>query len=223
MKFVIFDIDGTLANTKKVEDKCFMRAFEQAFNIDIWNQQWGALKNVTDWGITEEIVERELNRKPRPEEYDRMISTFVANLKRERNSDISQFSEVKGAKAFFNKLRKKENYHLGIATGSWERSAKIKLDTIGIDINGICFSNSDYHKSRGAITQDVINQLKKKAGQIPDKIVYLGDGEWDLKTCKKIGIEFIGIDIENDGKLRSLGAKMVFKDYTNSDEIMSQL
>ncbi|MGB0840605.1 MAG: hypothetical protein ACPGXL_10715, partial [Chitinophagales bacterium] len=58
MKFVIFDIDGTLADTKTVEDKCFIAAFYQTFGIDLSHQKWEDLKNVTDWGITEEIIER---------------------------------------------------------------------------------------------------------------------------------------------------------------------
>ena len=51
---------------------------------------------------------------------------------------------------------------LGIATGSWEESAKLKLEAIGIELGGICFSNSDYHKSREAITKYVIGQLTRK-------------------------------------------------------------
>lgn len=38
MKFMIFDIDGTLSNTKKVDGKCFMSAFEKTFGLQIWNQ-----------------------------------------------------------------------------------------------------------------------------------------------------------------------------------------
>ena len=220
---MIFDIDGTLTNTKKVEDKCFMKAFEQTFEIDIWSQKWEKLKNVTDWGITEEIIYREWNRKPKKDEYELIISNFITNLKTEIIKDKSQFEEVSGAKDFFYGLKEMEEFKLGIATGSWGKSAELKLQTIGIELDGICFSNSDYHKSREAITQDVIDQLTKQTKGLPEQIIYFGDGEWDYKTCQNIGIEFIGIDIENDGKLNRLGAKTVFKDYTNREQIMNEL
>ena len=223
MKFVIFDIDGTLTDTKKVEDKCFMKAFEQTFEIDIWNQKWENLKNVTDWGITEEIVQREWKRKPRRNEYELMISNFVANLRTERKKDKFQFSEVEGAKDFFNELKESEEFKLGIATGSWEKSAKLKLETIGIGLDEICFSHSDYHKSRESITKDVIEQLTRKNKKIPEQIIYFGDGEWDFKTCQNLGIEFIGIDIENDGRLTDLGANIVFSNYLNKEQIMDKL
>ena len=223
MKFIIFDIDGTLTNTKKVEDKCFMKSFEKTFKIDIWNQKWEHLKHVTDWGITEEIIQRAWNRNPSDDEYELMISNFVANLNTERVKDKSQFSEVPGARDFFLRLNEMEEFSLGIATGSWEKSAELKLETIGIALDGICFSNSNHHKSREAITQDVIDQLTEKTKSSPKQIIYFGDGEWDYKTCQNLGIEFIGIDIENDGKLHRLGVKTIFRDYTNSKKIMNEL
>lgn len=53
MTAIVFDIDGTLTNTRKVDDKCFIKAFKNTFEIDISNQNWSEFTNVTDWGITE--------------------------------------------------------------------------------------------------------------------------------------------------------------------------
>ncbi|MEL7003036.1 MAG: HAD hydrolase-like protein, partial [Bacteroidota bacterium] len=90
MKYVIFDIDGTLTNTKKVEDKCFARAFEETFNINIDDQQWEAFKNVTDWGITEEIIMRETGREPSQFQYSSMIDNFIRHLQEERDKEQNQ-------------------------------------------------------------------------------------------------------------------------------------
>ena len=223
MNFIIFDIDGTLTNTKDVDDKCFIRAFEETFSIDISNEKWENVENVTDWGITEEIIKREWDRIPRSGEYQLMISNFVKNLEKEKIRDISQFQEVVGAKEFFNELLELKEFNLGIATGAWGKSAKLKLDTVGIKLEGICYSNSDYHKSREAITEHVIKQLRNKSNKEPNRIVYFGDGEWDYKTCQNLNIEFIGIDIKNDGKLKRLGAKTIFQNYVNKENILQQL
>ena len=220
MKYVIFDIDGTLVNTKNVEDKCFMKAFEETFGLNIENQKWEDFKNVTDWGITEEIIISEKGRTPLKEEYELMIQNFTRELEYEKQNDKSQFAEVLGAKEFFNELRKMEDVELGIATGAWEKSANIKLGSIGIDMKNISFSNSDYYKSREAITKDVVEQIKLKTKKEAERIIYFGDGEWDYKTCKNLGIEFIGIDIEEDDKLRKLGAQIVFKNYIKKEEIL---
>ncbi len=223
MQYIIFDIDGTLADTKEVEDKCFMRAFETTFGISIWDQKWETLTHVTDWGITKEIIERNFGRKPRTDEYERMIANFVANLHEEKAIDASQFNEVAGARDFFCQLQAIEGFQLGIATGSWSKSAIMKLDAIGIELNGVCFSNSDHHISREAIMQDVIDQLHARSPEPPDQIVYLGDGVWDFKACQNLGIRFIGIDTRNDGKLKGLGARTVYQNFEEKEQLLREL
>ena len=222
MIFVIFDIDGTLTNTKRVEDKCFKKAFKETFDINIDNQKWEDLNHVTDWGITEEIILREMNRLPRVAEYNRMISNFMTNLSVERTYDKSQFLEVAGAKSFFDHLNQIDEMQVGIATGSWEQSALFKLDSIDLDVSGVSFSNSSFHKSREAITLDVVSQLRMKGGN-PERIIYFGDGEWDFESCKNLKIEFVGIDVEKDGKLKKLGAPFVYSDYLNRKEILGKI
>ena len=222
MIFVIFDIDGTLTNTKRVEDKCFKKAFKETFNINIDRQKWEDINYVTDWGITEEIIQREMNRLPSPLEYLRMISNFMTNLSMERAYDETQFLEVAGAKSFFDHLNLIDEIQVGIATGSWEQSALFKLDLINLDVSGVSFSNSSFHKSREAITLDVVSQLRIKSGN-PERIIYFGDGEWDFQSCKNLEIEFVGIDVENDGKLRKIGAPFVFADYLNIKEILDKI
>lgn len=223
MKFVIFDIDGTLANTKTVDDQCFIKSFMDTFEIDITNEKWEELQNVTDWGMTEEILIREVKRNPTNDDYRRMKTNMLSNLANEKIRDQSQFNEVLGARKFFYELKGKKEFELGIATGAWEQSAKFKLDAIGIELNSICFSNSDHHKRREDITRDVINQLKNRTNTSPDQIIYFGDGAWDYKTCKNLGIDFIGIDINGSGDLGRIGAKTVFRDFSDNVSIMRLL
>ena len=97
-----------------------------------------------------------------------------------------------------------------IATGGWEISAKFKLEHIGIDMEGIGFSNSDHYKSKEKITLNTINQLARIINEPIERIIYFGDGEWDYKTCKNLGIEFIGIDVQNDGKLKKTRSNNCF-------------
>ena len=223
MKFVIFDIDGTLANTKTVDDQCFIKSFMDTFEIDITNEKWEELQNVTDWGLTEEILIREVKRNPTNDDYRLMKTNMLSNLANEKIRDQSQFNEVLGARNFFYELKEMKEFELGIATGAWEQSAKFKLDSIGIELNSICFSNSDHHKRREDITKDVIHQLKNRTNTSPDQIIYFGDGVWDYKTCKNLGIDFIGIDVEHNGKLEKLGASVVFQDYSDKHLIMNEL
>ncbi len=163
MKLVIFDIDGTLTDTKKVDDACFIQAFEETFSIDISNCDWAALKNVTDWGITEEIILNEKGRTPTPDEYALMQKSFFRLLKNEHERDARQFKAVNGSSDFLNLLyQEEEKFTLGIATGAWEKSAKIKLRGKNIPLESISFSNCNYAKERDNIIHHCIHEIKKK-------------------------------------------------------------
>ena len=115
MKYIIFDIDGTLTDTKKVDDKCFIKAFDKTFGLKINNFNWAKLKNVTDWGTTEEIIKNEYQRKPKSQEYDQMISSHIELLGIEKQKDKSQFQEVKGAKQFFKYINHNKKLNVGFA------------------------------------------------------------------------------------------------------------
>ncbi len=223
MTFLIFDIDGTLTNTMAVEDKCFFRAFELTFGLDITDEDWADFQNVTDWGITEEIMERNFNRKPSPIEYNSLIDTFTTLLKAEMSKNKEQFSEVPGASDFLARLNVHPELALGFATGSWSHSARMKLENVGINPDQYAFANSDHHRTREGITQYAIRQLLQQTGQSPQQIIYFGDGVWDFKTCQSLGISFIGIDVHGNGKLKALGAEVVFRDFLNQSLILDAI
>lgn len=119
MTAIVFDIDGTLTNTRKVDDKCFIKAFKNTFEIDISNQNWSEFTNVTDWGITEELVLKHENRIPNTIEYEKMISEFISQIESEFKANENEFLEIEGASNFVKFLIAKPNIKIGIATGGW--------------------------------------------------------------------------------------------------------
>lgn len=223
MTAVIFDIDDTLANTVKVDDKCFIKAFKNVFNIDISNQNWSQLTNITDWGISEEIIFKNWNRVPTKVEYEKVISEFVSLLKSELKLNKKQFQEVDGALDFINFLKTKPNISVGIATGGWQKPANLKLKTIEIDSSTYAFGNSDHYKTREEILLKVITELKCTWKTEFGRVIYLGDGIWDYTTCKKLGIEFIGIECSKNNKLREIGVKTIFNNFKQPELIYKHI
>jgi len=223
MTGIIFDIDGTLTNTTKVDDRCFIKAFNIVFGIDISNQNWSELKNITDWGITEEIILKHWERIPSEKEYENMISEFVALLHSEINKDKSQFQEVEGATKFIEFLRKKSNVTIGIATGGWAKSAELKLKSIEIDPKDFVFSNSNHFKTRENILSKTIKELKENTQNKIDRIIYFGDGTWDFLTCQNLNIDFVGIDIFENNKLKKMGAQIIFNNFEQKELIYKAL
>ncbi len=223
MKYILFDIDGTLTNTTQVDDKCYTRSFESLFKTDIADVQWNHMTHVTDWGIAEELISIKLNRKPDSEDIQNLKNLFIKNLNEEYKLDQSQFLEIEGATRFYKSILNDNAFRIGIATGGWEETAYLKLHAIGIDPHNGCYSNCNYHKSRRDITLDIIQQMNAHGGPAPDEIIYFGDGIWDYDTCRQLGIRFIGIDRSMNGKLINSGANEVYSNFLYPDKIMRSI
>jgi len=223
LKYIIFDIDGTLTNTTKVDDECYIDAFEALFTTSIKDVKWNQLSNVTDWGITEELILSKLKRKSSSEEILSLKKLFLKNLSDEYVSDKTQFKEIKGASSFYKSLLNNNKLKIGIATGGWEETANFKLKVIGINPKNVSYCNSNQFKTREEITLDVIKQLNSNSDIEPEEIIYFGDGEWDYKTCQKLNVRFIGIDSQNNGKLRNKGALEVYNNFQRSEMILKSI
>ena len=223
MKYIIFDIDGTLTDTTDIDDKCYIESFENLFNVSIKEIKWSQLKNVTDWGIAEELISIKLKKNSSQSDIETLKNLFLNKIKDEFRINKSNFTEIKGANSFYNLVRSEPQLKIGIATGGWEETANFKLNAIGINPIDVCYSNSSRFKKREDITLDVISQLNSKHADKPDEIIYFGDGEWDYKTCNKLNIRFIGIDNKNNSKLSNLGAEEVYQNYKTPRKIMNSI
>ena len=218
MKLVIFDIDGTLAHTTGVDDACFAKAIFDVFSIRLENTDWSGFPHVTDTGMAHEIYKMQFGVAPSEELVEQLRVRFVELIDEEMKSRPGLFNEVKGARDIFAELCGREGYAVGIATGGWRATASIKLDAIKIDHRNVPFYTTDDHYCRRNITELVIEDVKRRSGRGAfDDIVYVGDGVWDYKTTREMGIRFIGIDAKGNGKLKKLGAEHVLPDYSDRD------
>ncbi len=223
MKLIIFDIDGTLTDTKKVDDICFIDAFDKTFDIDITDMNWDEFTTVTDWGITRDVVFKELKKKLTTNDHNYMKLNFSDKLLQEKVNRPSLFKEVSGALDLYKLVKENPKFEVGIATGCWKRSGVIKLNAIGIDPSEVAYSNSDFFITREEIVLHTIAQAEEMNKGKFSEIVYFGDGIWDYKTCKNLGIRFIGIDILNDGILKDLGTEVVFENFLDKHRIVEVL
>jgi phosphoglycolate phosphatase-like HAD superfamily hydrolase len=215
---IVFDIDGTLTTTIEADDFCFIQTFKDLYNIDLGQADWSRFKHVTDLGVSNQIFQNNFKRLPNIKEINSIKNHFLELLKQQFQKDPNKFSEVTGAIEFLNILKEK-NYPLAIATGGWRETALFKLSKIGLKIKDIPFASSNHHYSRSKITQFAIEYAKKKYAADFERIIYFGDGKWDLLTCQEMGIEFIGVDFYRSRKLKNLGAEIVIEDFSNKENL----
>jgi len=218
MKLIIFDIDGTILDSVKADDKCFIQTFEELYQIDLANADWNDFENVTDAGLTIEIFEKWLKRVPAQEEID-AIKVHFRNL---LVAHMSQFTEIENALSFINLLSIKSEFEIGFATGGWRETAELKCNSVGLNLNDFIFRSSNDHFNRAKIIELVIKDaLAKNRFTEFESIVYFGDGIWDFKTTNELGIDFIGVDFKNNGKLIKMGVEKVIGNYNKFREILN--
>lgn len=217
MIFVIFDIDGTLVHSNKVDSQCFADSYASVFGLPIPSIDWRDYPHVTDDTIFGTVFKNQFSRSPSDSEKQTFQDHFVANILTARQRDPSVFYEVPGARAMMEALSKDDRYRVGIATGGWQAPAQVKLNFVGIDFSKMPAGYADGNPTRPDIINTAINQGKTLYGE-PTKIVYVGDAIWDLTTCREMKIPLIGIRVRGDlDFFKKKGLEYVFTGYQDLD------
>lgn len=196
MKYIIFDIDGTLTDTTAVDDHCYTRAIEECFGFKGFETNYGYYQNTTDSGIIDQLCREKMGRTFTTEERDQFIVHFCKLLQEAYNERPESIREIRKAGSVIEYLCQQEGISVGLATGGWRESALFKLSCAGIDIKG-CTAAS--FAQDALARQDIIGHTVRKMNErhgisvAPSGIVYVGDGNWDYLATKQLGIGFIGI------------------------------
>jgi hypothetical protein len=98
MYLVMFDVDGTLFRGNEIDDVCFSEAIKGVLGIDQFDTDWSHYLNVSDSGITSEIIENHLSRKA--------TESVVASV---RQSYLSRLRDEVGKGIYFGAVPLKED------------------------------------------------------------------------------------------------------------------
>lgn len=212
MKYIIFDIDGTLTDTTEVDDKCYTKAIEDTFGFHDFETNYGHYRNTTDSGIIDQLFRERLGRSYTAEEQQQFIIHFCTLLEQAHKNDCIR--EINKAGKVLEILCQQEHISVGLATGGWRESALFKLRCAGINIDGCSAASfAQDAMARHEIINHTIRKMKEKHRVAPESIVYVGDGNWDYLATKQLGIQFIGIE---NKKIAHLSDIIKIADY---DEI----
>jgi len=219
MHLIIFDVDGTLTHSSRLDTDCYCRAVTDCAGITI-DSDWSQYRSQTDSAILSEAMER-VGRYASARLAERVKRGFLSLLREAYMVDPSCGAEVAGARAILEKILRTRNAQTGIATGAWEESARLKLDFAGIDLQGIPFASASDAPKREQILEIAIRRAIAEIGSTPKTVTYVGDAPWDVAAASRMGLRFIGRaegDVER-AALRSAGAEVIVSDFTEPDAL----
>ena len=205
MNLVMLDIDGTLTMSYEYDREIFGLAIAAVAGCPPFEADLYGFVDKTSLGVTQEALRRFTGREPTADEISR-VKRRVLRLFRNRYRESPQsFAAVPGAQVFLEHLRTLEGLGIAIATGCWRSEAMFKLNSSGLDVHGIPLATSDGEKDRRRIMDQAAGRARRfYACQEFGRIVYLGDGPWDVQASRSLGYAFIGIGprLQEGGPLR---------------------
>lgn len=184
----MFDIDGTLVNSYKFDEECYIQSARTVLGIEI-SSNWEEYTFATDVGILNEVIDRYNITGKRELIQQKFRGVFLDLIIEHVTSNPERVNEIKGAGKFLQHLQSLPNIKIAIATGGWKETAMIKLKAAGININGCAFASSSDRHSR---TEIMKLAEQRAATSVPFKSkIYFGDALWDKNASESLGYTFI--------------------------------
>jgi pyrophosphatase PpaX len=179
IKAVIFDFDGTLADTLPVCFLAFEGVFKQFDNREVTTEEIIAMFGPSETGIIRENLKNN--------NYDKAIELYYEIYKDQHN--IVQDSEE--INTLLKHLRT-NGYKLGIVTGKARRSLDISLDCLGLSTFFDVIVTGDDVEYPKPNPEGIFKALENL--NISHKeAIFLGDSEADIIAGKEAGVLTIGV------------------------------
>ena len=175
-KVIIFDFDGTLADTIDILLSITNRLSAEFGFKSATKEELAQLRNLTSWQILKYSG----------------ISIFkfpllIRKLKAELRSEIPTIQLFSGIKEVLLEL-KKLGFQLGIITSNSRENVLASLENNNLqDTFTFIYSSSTFGKHK------VIDRWLKREHINPEQVVYVGDEVRDIDAAKKTGIKIISV------------------------------
>jgi beta-phosphoglucomutase-like phosphatase (HAD superfamily) len=193
MHLVMFDIDGTLTETMKVDEECFVRSFKDVFGFDDIDTDWSHYPRTTDSGIFHDVFTSRIGRSPAAQEVSRFRQHFIQLFA--AASSHSPVAPVAGADRLLSRLAQGGGSHrVSLATGGWRDSARLKMASAGM-----CFDDHPAASADDALDRESIMKLSKQ------------------RAAERHGGSFAIGTGSRATRLSAEGAVCVFPDFSDAD------
>lgn len=221
MHLLMFDVDGTLTDTHRRDAEFYAGVVCEVIGLPehALDTRWEHYRDVTDSGITGQLLERHGLPAECAEEVQRR---FVAHLAAAPRSEEGPFREIPGARDLLDHLKRRSDVQLAIATGTWRGSAAEKLGQAGFDLSHLPMATSDDSHRRVQIMRTARDRAAMAAGvDAFESITYVGDAVWDVQATAELGWPFIGrADGPRAEVLRDRGALHILPDFRDRQALL---
>jgi pyrophosphatase PpaX len=169
---IIFDLDGTLADTLPVCITAFQRTFQYYLGRAFTAEEIEAMFGPSEEGM----LQRQL-----PDTWPQALDMFLVEYERAHVNCPAPFN---GITSLLADLRER-GLHLGIATGKGLGSARISTRILGLDPY---FEGMEVGSAEGAVKPTLIKSFLTRWDVAPGQVAYVGDAPSDIDAARQAGV-----------------------------------
>jgi len=177
LRGVIFDLDGTLADTLPLAISAFRRAIEPLAGRTLTDAEI-----IAQFGPSEEGVIRALA----PDHYQAALADYLRHYEALHGMAPSPFPDMRGLLAGL----KARGVRLGLVTGKGAKSTRLSLHRLGLEDMFEAVETGDPAGPRKA---ESIRRVLAGWELDPAQAVYVGDAPTDVTAAREAGVSAVGV------------------------------
>ncbi|WP_226673413.1 HAD family hydrolase [Rossellomorea aquimaris] len=180
MKAIIFDFDGTLADTLPICFYAFQSVFKEFDDIEVTRDEIKSMFGPSETGIIQENLKNS--------NCDQAIDMYYQKY-REKHEELVMTNEV-----LIDLLQtlKKQDYKLGIVTGKARKSLIISLDYLDMnELFDVIITGDDVSVPKPH--PEGLNQAMALLNIKSDQALFIGDSDADIMAGKNANVRTVGV------------------------------
>jgi phosphoglycolate phosphatase len=177
IKVIVFDFDGTIADTQAILLEITNRLAPQYGYLPIDPEEVSRLKNLTS---------REIIKQSKIPRYK--IPFLLRKVQQELGKEIERLQPIPGLESCLLEL-KNRNYQLGIITSNFKPNVInfLKQNQLDHFFEFLYSETAIFGKHR------VINKFLKQKNFKPEEMIYIGDETRDIEAARKSKVKSIAV------------------------------
>jgi phosphoglycolate phosphatase-like HAD superfamily hydrolase len=189
----LFDIDGTLLRAHGAGARSLDAVFAARWGVT------GAMRGIdaggrTDPWLVDQVFVQRLGRHATAAEIDELLAAYVPALARELEASAT-LRVLPHVPDVLDDLARRDDVHLGLATGNIEAGARVKLGAAGL-LDRFAFGGYGCDSAdRAALVARAIERGEARAGApCPrERVVVVGDTVHDIAAARACGVRVVAV------------------------------